>query len=121
MRRLLLLLALVAALVAPGVAGETTPREIYERLLAVKNDPRKAGDADKEALVAAAKAALAENAELFSKGEGLHWRGRVQRIAKADWKDAVASYVAHADAEPDSPLANDSLVLAAQLVHRPGW
>ena len=104
---------LLAALFAPGLLAQTTAKQVYEQLLAAPLD--KSGDQD--AQVKAAKAILEQQGPLLAEGDGLHYRARIQVLARTPWQDVLASYLAHAEARPDAALVNDSLVLAAQILH----
>jgi hypothetical protein len=102
---------LVFAALLPGLVAQTSAKATYEQFLAAQKPD------DKDAAAAAAKALLQQHAALFAEGDGLYYRARLLLAARADWKEALAAYLAHAEARPDTALANDSLVLGAQLLH----
>jgi thiol-disulfide isomerase/thioredoxin len=102
------------------------PRQIFESIQGARPRPTGSRPSREESMKAAAatkaaaQAALVEHAALFAEGEGLYWKAKLQRLARAEPELVAGTFLAHAQAQPDSELAAESFLEAAQFASGPG-
>ena len=102
------------------------PQQIFESIQGARPRPTGSRPIREESMKAAAatkaaaQEALVEHAALFAEGEGLYWKAKLQRLARAEPELVAGTFLAHAQAQPDSELAAESFLEAAQYASGPG-
>jgi thiol-disulfide isomerase/thioredoxin len=97
-------------------AQDETPAHPLEQVIEnVFAEAQKAEKSDREQVVKdAARKALDEHKTEFATGDGVHYRGRLLMVS-GDNDAALAAYLEHAKAAPESKLGLESLIMAANL------